>query len=153
MFAREDLSRRCAIHIPICLVGLTAATTSIYMPPPKAWAKDHGKAGVARTTHHPRHLSKPDLDYRGVGGMEAKIPLAPGPMPDASNLSRIHNPKIDKPKILVKFNLEALAGYDVLLPLASGGPPFRPERSAKMYILLSATTTKTTSNSQYTYIR
>ena len=97
-------------------------------------------------------MSKPDVDYRGVGGMEAKIPLAPGPMPDASNLSRTHNPSIEKPEILVDLNLVALDGYDILLPLPSGGLPFRPDRSAKMYILLSATTTKTTNNSQYTYL-
>ena len=48
--------------------------------------------------HHPRRVSKPDLDYRGVGGMEAKIPLAPGPMPDASNLSRTHSSRVEKPK-------------------------------------------------------
>ena len=35
------------------LVGLTAVVTSLYMPPPEAWAKDHGEAGVARTPPTP----------------------------------------------------------------------------------------------------
>jgi len=48
---------------------------------PKLGQKITGKRGWHK--HHPRHVSKPDLDYRGVGGMEAKIPLAPGPVPGA----------------------------------------------------------------------